>query len=600
MLNRYAIDGKPVGIGTFGEVSKAVQVSTGEVVAVKRMRQRFASWEECLQLREIISLRRLQHPCIIKLKEVVRENTELFLIFEYMDQNVYQIMRSRSEALGVLPSGQHNGPTNIFTEKEIRSVMAQTLLGLQAIHRGGFMHRDLKPENLLTKGDTVKIADFGLAKEIRSRPPFTDYVSTRWYRAPEICLRSTNYNSPIDVWACGVIFAELYLNRALFPGSSDSDQLFKMCSVLGPPTVQEWDEGHQLARRLNIRFPSISPTPLKTLLSNAGPQALDLIESMLRYNPADRPTSPQCLQHPFFTGAATASDGLLGGGLSVVGHTSATLFQGIASGMPHNPFHMAAGMPPSAASGSGMGIPPTSGVSSAGTSSAGSLPNTALYSGQPQSPWIPQGSSGLQSASVPGPALGGYPRPGQAAYPSQASLPSASGQGSYGAPSQPQSSAAFQPQDSYGRYSPNVGSGAPLPPPGHAHAYGHGMAPHQASSATGVPAATGGPYNPGYPPRTNAPAPGGWPHATDPSYAPLQPSGVGVSSGPYHSGQSSGLISATPTHLPPAAMHGTGGAYHSTAGPPSQSFNPPSNQNRHAGGRAPAGLWTTEEDLLQY
>lgn len=79
------------------------------------------------------------------------------------------------------------------------------------MHKHGFFHRDMKPENLLVKDDAVKIADFGLAREIRSRPPFTDYVSTRWYRAPEILLRSTNYNSPVDMFAMGAIMAELYL-----------------------------------------------------------------------------------------------------------------------------------------------------------------------------------------------------------------------------------------------------------------------------------------------------------------------------------------------------------------------------------------------------
>ena len=134
----------------------------------------------------------------------------------------------------------------------------------------GYFHRDLKPENLLCSGpELVKIADFGLAREIRSRPPFTDYVSTRWwvmlsiirvqnckfntvfnkkyvnlylkwysfrYRAPEVLLRSTNYNSPLDIWALGTIMAELYTLRPLFPGSSEIDQLFKICSVLGTPS----------------------------------------------------------------------------------------------------------------------------------------------------------------------------------------------------------------------------------------------------------------------------------------------------------------------------------------------------------------------------
>lgn len=104
------------------------------------------------------------------------------------------------------------------------------------MHRHGFFHRDMKPENLLCCGpELVKIADFGLARETRSRPPYTDYVSTRWYRAPEVLLHSINYSTPIDLWAVGCIMAELYTFRPLFPGTSEIDQIFKICSVLGTP-----------------------------------------------------------------------------------------------------------------------------------------------------------------------------------------------------------------------------------------------------------------------------------------------------------------------------------------------------------------------------
>lgn len=91
------------------------------------------------------------------------------------------------------------------------------------IHRHGYFHRDLKPENLLESNNTIKIADFGLAREVRSKPPFTDYVSTRWYRAPEVILRANNYNSPIDIFAIGCIMAELYKLYPLFPGQNELD-----------------------------------------------------------------------------------------------------------------------------------------------------------------------------------------------------------------------------------------------------------------------------------------------------------------------------------------------------------------------------------------
>jgi serine/threonine protein kinase len=111
----------------------------------------------------------------------------------------------------------------------------------------------MKPENLLVNSnDIVKLADFGLAREIRSRPPYTDYVSTRWYRAPELLLRSTNYNSPIDIFASGCIMAELYMLRPLFPGNSEVDQMYKVCAVLGSPSSGEWPEGYKLAAKINF------------------------------------------------------------------------------------------------------------------------------------------------------------------------------------------------------------------------------------------------------------------------------------------------------------------------------------------------------------
>ncbi len=127
------------------------------------------------------------------------------------------------------------------------------------MHKHGFFHRDLKPENILIQtqedGLCLKIGDLGLAREIRSRPPYTEYVATRWYRAPEILLHGTNYNSPVDIFAMGCIMAELFINTPLFTGSSEIDQLNKICQVLGTPTQQSWSEGYRLASLTGYCFP---------------------------------------------------------------------------------------------------------------------------------------------------------------------------------------------------------------------------------------------------------------------------------------------------------------------------------------------------------
>lgn len=167
------------------------------------------------------------------------------------------------------------------------------------------------------QGDTVKVADFGLAREIRSRPPYTDYVSTRWYRAPEVLMRSTHYNSPIDTWACGCIMAELFALGALFPGTSEADQVYKICSVLGTPTAETWPEGLKLAAQMGFRYPPFVPTPLAQLVPNASYEALALLSDLLQFDPYRRPTASQSLQYPFFQANATlapAADVGSGGG----------------------------------------------------------------------------------------------------------------------------------------------------------------------------------------------------------------------------------------------------------------------------------------------
>ncbi|XP_026869435.2 serine/threonine-protein kinase MAK isoform X3 [Electrophorus electricus] len=285
-MNRYTTL-KQLGDGTYGSVLMGKSNKSGELVAIKRMKRKFYSWEECMNLREVKSLKKLNHANVVKLKEVIRENDHLYFVFEYMKENLYQLMKDRENKM--------------FTENEIRNIMFQVLSGLAFVHKHGFFHRDMKPENLLCMGpELVKIADFGLAREIRSRPPYTDYVSTRWYRAPEVLLRSSVYSSPIDMWAVGCIMAELYTLRPLFPGNSEVDEIFKICQVLGTVRKMDWPEGYQLAAAMNFRFPQCVPTPLKTLIPNASNEALVLMKDLLQWDPKKRPTAVQALRYPYF------------------------------------------------------------------------------------------------------------------------------------------------------------------------------------------------------------------------------------------------------------------------------------------------------------
>ncbi|XP_077546692.1 serine/threonine-protein kinase ICK [Haemaphysalis longicornis] len=291
-MNRYMTLG-PLGDGTYGSVVLGQRLDTGEKVAIKRMKKKYYSWEECMNLREVKSLQKLSHANLVKLKEVVREDNTLYFVFEYMRENLYQLIRERDQP---------------FPEAAIRAIVQQVLRGLAFMHKHGFFHRDIKPENLLCMGpQLVKIADFGLAREIRSQPPYTDYVSTRWYRAPEVLLRSTNYSSPIDLWAVGCIVAELYSLQPLFPGRNEVDQLFRICAVLGTPDQREWPEGNQLAAALQLRWPHFPEGSLAAVVPNASREALVFMRDLLRWNPARRPTAVLALRYPYLTGTASST-----------------------------------------------------------------------------------------------------------------------------------------------------------------------------------------------------------------------------------------------------------------------------------------------------
>lgn len=283
-MERYKIL-EELGDGTCGCVYKAFNVETYEIVAVKKMKRKFYFWEECMNLREVKALRKLNHPNIIKLKEVVRENNELFFIFEYMEHNLYHIMRERQRP---------------FSEGEIRSFMSQMLQGLAHMHRNGYFHRDLKPENLLVTNDVLKIADFGLARELSSMPPYTEYVSTRWYRAPEVLLQSSSYTPAIDMWAVGAILAELFTLSPIFPGDSEIDQLYKICCILGAPDWTAFPEATNISRLISVSYSEILPINLSDIIPNASVEAIDLIWQLCSWDPLRRPTAEQALQHPFF------------------------------------------------------------------------------------------------------------------------------------------------------------------------------------------------------------------------------------------------------------------------------------------------------------
>ena len=189
-----------VGDGTYGTIWKGIYLETGEKVAIKKLKSKIKTWQECIELKEVKALSKLKsHQNIVKLKEVIRETySEVFFVFEYADTNLYEYVESIKRKGCSVP------------ELKIKEIVFQIAMGLSYIHSNGYFHRDMKPEDILlmlnvcqNDGVSVKIADFGLAKEIPSyynnNRPLTDYVCTRWYRPPECILKSTNYSSAMDI-----------------------------------------------------------------------------------------------------------------------------------------------------------------------------------------------------------------------------------------------------------------------------------------------------------------------------------------------------------------------------------------------------------------
>ena len=292
-MNKYQII-KLIGDGTYGQVYEGINKESKTKVAIKKLKKKMSSWEECILQNAVRILRKLNHENIVKLLEVIREqNSDVSYIFEYCDCNLFQFIEN------------YRKQKMYISEMKIRNIIYQIVCGVKYLHSCNIMHRDLKPENILIiiNNNLIKIADFGTAKEI---PDFknnslTDYVCTRWYRAPECTLKSTNYNEKIDVWAIGCIMAELYTLKPLFPGIEEFDQINKILKIVGTPEYNEWPEGYTLVQKLNMRLPNYSKSNLKQYVYNANDDAIDFLEFIFQLNPDKRPSCNELLKHPYFT-----------------------------------------------------------------------------------------------------------------------------------------------------------------------------------------------------------------------------------------------------------------------------------------------------------
>lgn len=278
-----------LGEGTYGIVYRAVDKVTGQVVALKKVRlDRTEEGIPQTALREVSILQEVHHPNIVNLHDVICSDGKLYLVFEYVDMDLKKAME------------KHGGP---FSEHEVKKLIYQLLDGLYFCHRHRIVHRDLKPANiLLTYDNTLKLADFGLARAFQvPMHTYTHEVVTLWYRAPEILLGEKHYTPAVDIWSVGCIMAELVRGKVVFRGDSEIGQLFEIFQTLGTPADAEgsWPGVSRLPDYRDV-FPKWPPKRLSQVLPQLDADAIDLLSRMLKYNPAERISAKEALQHSWF------------------------------------------------------------------------------------------------------------------------------------------------------------------------------------------------------------------------------------------------------------------------------------------------------------
>lgn len=295
---RFIVDAKyqplrAVGAGAYGVVCAALDKGTNEQVAIKKISKAFDDQEDAKRIiREVKLLAHFKHENIIALSDIIppvqgMEFDDIYMVQELMETDLYKIIYS----------------TNELTDQHIQYFIYQLLCGLHHLHSANVVHRDLKPSNLLLNSNCeLKIGDFGLARSVVNDGELTEYVVTRWYRAPEIMVSYQEYGKKVDVWAVGCIMGELFGRKPLFPGDDYIKQMNLIFDLMGTPSEEDMKFITNPAAAEYIRSrPLKQPVPLSRLFPNAPPLGLDLMDKMLQVNPERRYTVAQCLQHPYLT-----------------------------------------------------------------------------------------------------------------------------------------------------------------------------------------------------------------------------------------------------------------------------------------------------------
>ena len=281
-----------LGEGSYGIVFKARIKATGALVAIKKIRLDTTGGEgiPATTIREVTLLQELDHQHIVKLLDVVCVTHRVYLVFELLAEDLRHLISRLHKEKRVL---------SIETSREYTR---QMLLALWYCHQNRVLHRDLKPGNVLVASpQLIKIADFGLARSLDQHVmTYTSEVVTLWYRPPELLLGEKHYTPAVDVWAVGLILAEMVNGKALLPGSSDLDQLTRTFKIFGTPTEKTWP-GVSALKHYSTSLPMHNPVSLQQVVPGQDEKFYDFLGKLLSVNPKERISVHEALQHPWIS-----------------------------------------------------------------------------------------------------------------------------------------------------------------------------------------------------------------------------------------------------------------------------------------------------------